>query len=532
MSNRRVKVYEHIINIWKAELKPMSRKVYSLISMNPNEKFLSTLSATKLFDYWYEGIHEDYKFLIDEKLKHIEFDDDIEIVYPWTDICGNTRWIRTCARMYKKFENKSVFIGYQQVVPQIYMPEYEEYKAEYKINVLEGNVTLTMCTHEAFAPCTLNKTISYDEFLRSLFKNLLNDRDKENLKNWFADSAKIENVYQYGTRTIIYPKSINGVVRYIKVTIKATIINNNTVDEFIILAQDIDNSVRRRERSRFLVRLINNLEYMLGEEGKSLAEEDQSELLIREFHDALKNEDFEVYYQPKYNPIKHRIIGAEALIRWNFKKRKLISPDTFILLFEKNGYIIELDKYVWQKTCEFIHQNEIDLSISMNVSMKHLEYPGFKEYIESLVKEYQIDPSQLCLEFTETAQYDDINYVSDTLLDLQYNGLKLSLDDFGSGYSSLSLLKDLPVDEIKIDKSLVDSLSTSNDKAIYILETIAQMSNKLNVTTVVEGVETQEQLKLLRKIGFNTIQGYLFSKPLPAKDFLELLYKTNYNLKA
>lgn len=530
-NKKRFKVHSDIVELWKCEIeKGKPHKLYSMISLINDQKWLERVSPTEVFEHWYTGIQEEYRFLVDEIITKIVNDtvlDESEIVYPWTDDSGKTEWLRTGGRIYKRLSDKIIIMGYHQKISEISILEYSEYIAEYLVNVQKNNVTLRSSSNDRLAICRTGESIDYDYFQEIVPLDLLSSTEKINLKDWLEVPHVAMGLGEYSARSIIYQNEVHPMDRYMKLTAKATRYENGVLREFLLSIKDIDDSVRRRERALFLTKAIANLEYLLkDEEIKLTLEEKNSKNLINHFHSSLQNEEFEVYYQPKYDPTKRLINGAEALVRWNFKKKQLISPIEFIPEFEKNGYIIELDKYVWRKACEYINKHNLDILVSVNVSMRHLEDPEFKAYITKLVKEYDIDPGRLCLEFTETAHHEDIKYIYETLIDLQDKGLKLSLDDFGAGYSSLTLLKDIPVHEIKIDKSLVNSLA-ENEKASFILETIAMMSHKLNVHTVVEGVETNEQLKILKQLGFNTIQGYLFSRPLPEDDFIALLKETN-----
>ncbi len=247
-------------------------------------------------------------------------------------------------------------------------------------------------------------------------------------------------------------------------------------------------------------------------------------LLSQDMQKGLLRKEFEIYFQPKYNVKTLEICGAEALVRWNHKHEKLLSPAVFIPLFEQNGFIRSLDYYVWEEACLFIKNNTIQIPISVNVSRSNIYSLDLQDTILKLLKKYDLAPSQLCLEFTESAYYNDIGTIQSILASLKESGVIISMDDFGSGYSSLSMLKNVSVNELKIDASFVNFVH-GDERSLFILEMIVQMSKKLDLHVTVEGVETKEQLDIITMLGCDTVQGYYLSKPMPSNDFLELLNK-------
>ncbi len=246
--------------------------------------------------------------------------------------------------------------------------------------------------------------------------------------------------------------------------------------------------------------------------------------LSQDMEYAITAGEFEVYFQPKYDVQTLKICGAEALVRWNHRKEKLISPALFIPLFEQNGFIRNLDYYVWEHCCKFIKSNNIEIPLSINVSRANMFSSDLQERILHLLEKYNMVPKQLYLEFTESLYYNDTGNMQKILTQMQEQGLILSMDDFGTGYSSLSMLKNVTVHELKIDASFVD-FNQDDEKALLILETIVTMSKKLQLQVTVEGVETKEQLEIIKNLGCDTVQGYYLARPMPEQNFLELLEK-------
>ena len=242
---------------------------------------------------------------------------------------------------------------------------------------------------------------------------------------------------------------------------------------------------------------------------------------------AILERQFQMYLQPKYSIEKNEIIGAEALVRWRHPERGMIYPDQFIPVIEENGFIRKVDYYIWEEACRFIRQCiDEGLSacpISVNVSRAHLQDDEVFRTLEDIIERTGIPRQLLELEITETV---DNKQVSRKAYQLKEEGYKLLMDDFGSGYSSLNILLETPFDLIKLDKKFMENMILS-DKGRLILEQVVAMANKLGLELLAEGVETKEQVDLLRNIGCDQVQGYYYAKPMPADVFFKLLKKQN-----
>ncbi|MGN0170805.1 MAG: EAL domain-containing protein [Lachnospiraceae bacterium] len=244
--------------------------------------------------------------------------------------------------------------------------------------------------------------------------------------------------------------------------------------------------------------------------------------LTCEMENALREEQFMILLQPIVETATGRTIGAEALIRWNHPAKGMINPGIFLPIFEKNGFISMLDLFVCEQVCKFqrrqIDQNLPTVPISINISRVNFYKPEFVQEIRRLTQEYDIDPTLIKIEITEGAYEDNPQYMMEAIKDFQASSFKILMDDFGSGYSSLNMLKDFNVDVLKIDMKFVNDLETS-DRANNILFFILQMAKALKMETVAEGVETKLQYELLASMGCDSIQGYLFSRPITQEDF-------------
>lgn len=252
------------------------------------------------------------------------------------------------------------------------------------------------------------------------------------------------------------------------------------------------------------------------------------QVIVNNMNGSLEREEFIVYLQPKYDLHTDKILGAEALVRWIHPQLGFISPAKFVPIFEQNGFIYQLDKYVWEKTCQLLRA-DIDagrpvMPVSINVSRVDFYSPNLVQVFEDLTAKYNLDPRLLELELTESAYVENPQQIIEITKALQEKGFVILMDDFGSGYSSLNMLKDLPVDILKIDlKFLADSHGVENGRADSILNSVVRMARRLDIPVIAEGVETQEQVNFLRTIGCEYAQGYFFSEPVPLSDYRELL---------
>ncbi|MBR7007445.1 MAG: EAL domain-containing protein [Ruminococcus sp.] len=255
-----------------------------------------------------------------------------------------------------------------------------------------------------------------------------------------------------------------------------------------------------------------------------------AERLINDMDKALSEKQFKVYYQPKYSISGDRaqLSSAEALIRWFHPEFGMVSPGQFISLFEDNGLIQKLDRFVWNEAAVQIKQWKeiygIDIPVSVNVSRVDMFNAHLADILESIAKQNSLDNSMLLLEITESAYTDDSEQIIETVNKLRGCGFRIEMDDFGSGYSSLNMLTSLPIDALKLDMKFIRGIceSEKNERLVGIMIEIARL---LEVPVIAEGVETKEQMELLKKLGCDIIQGYYFSKPLPPEEFGALIEK-------
>ncbi len=248
--------------------------------------------------------------------------------------------------------------------------------------------------------------------------------------------------------------------------------------------------------------------------------------------EALANGEFMVYLQPKIELGHNTIAGAEALVRWKDPDKGLIPPDDFVPMMEKNGFIVQLDLYVFAEVCKllrkWLNHTVTPIPIAVNLSRAHLSQPDFLLAYEKIHQQYAVPTSLLEIELTETMVFENLEALLKVIDQIHAIGYVCALDDFGSGYSSLNMLKEVPVDVLKLDRAFFNTRHHEDKRGQYVIESIIEMAKKLNMKTVSEGVETLAQVDFLRQAKCDMVQGYVFSKPLPMEQFERLLLNGSF----
>ncbi len=244
---------------------------------------------------------------------------------------------------------------------------------------------------------------------------------------------------------------------------------------------------------------------------------------------ALADRQFTMYLQPKFSLQTGELAGAEALVRWIHPVKGLIPPMHFIPLFERNGFVKEVDKYIWKLACKFLAERKKAgdklFPISVNVSRIHMEDNAFIDELILLTRKYDIDAKYLELELTESACFNNEKYFKKAVKTLKELGFVVTMDDFGTGFSSLNMLRNLPIDVLKLDRGFIKD-TIQDSKGQIVTKSIIDMANKLNMMTVAEGIETEEQAEFLKSIGCKIAQGFLYGKPTDSKEFMNIFAKT------
>lgn len=250
--------------------------------------------------------------------------------------------------------------------------------------------------------------------------------------------------------------------------------------------------------------------------------------MVPEILNAIKEGEIRAYYQPQYDALTNKLRGAEALARWVKPDGALVSPGEFVPVLEESSAITELDWHICRQACAFLRrqgeQGIRQFPISVNFSRWHVEETDFVQRLCAAVDEYGVKHSLLVVEITESALVDHGERIADLVRGVRDAGFPVALDDFGSGLSTLSFVKDIAMDTLKIDKSLL-SRNCEDEKERIVLESIFTFAHRLKLTTVAEGVETREQLGFLRTCGCKVIQGFLFAKPMPEEEFWKVCEK-------
>ena len=245
-------------------------------------------------------------------------------------------------------------------------------------------------------------------------------------------------------------------------------------------------------------------------------------------HEAFENLEFQMYLQPKYEIVTNRLVGGEALVRWESTTDNKKYPDEFIPVFEKTGFIIQIDLYMMECACQLL-RHWIDFGIepvpiSVNQSKLLLLNPIYFNVITTTIEKYNLPPQFIEVEITETIMYENAAVLNELIAKLHLYGIRVAIDDFGSGYSSLVLLRDIKADVLKIDKAFIYK-AEKDTVGKKILSSIIQLADTLNMQILAEGVETEKQLNMLADLGCHEVQGYLFGKPVPAQSFAQEFHK-------
>lgn len=243
---------------------------------------------------------------------------------------------------------------------------------------------------------------------------------------------------------------------------------------------------------------------------------------------ALKNGELKLFVQPKVDMTNGKIVGGEALVRWVRPDKTMVSPGEFIPVLETDGFIINVDYYMWEQVFAFIadmlENRQQPVPISINVSRVHAYDTDFMQVLKELSEKYDVPATYVPLELTESAFSDNENMMYDCMRELRKQGFKVSMDDYGTGYSNMRMLKNEPVDEIKVDRAFVNDIE--NQKGRVILKHTLGMLKELGANIIIEGVETEAQKDFLIECGCKKAQGFLFYKPMPVEEFKELILKS------
>ena len=437
----------------------------------------------------------------------------------------NTINLRETAAIINQFE-KDILTG-------VYSKEFFYKKAEFLINVNPRHRYDIVCCdverfkliNDLFGGATGDALLKHlaQQLLRGMngmglcgrigadkFACLLPHREKYD-GEWFAEEIRAVNEF---------PISIYINVCYGIYVIDDTSLPISTMCDRALTACD---SIKGKYGSDFAY-------YDDGFRQKALNEQ----FIVDGMKTGLIEKQFQVYYQPKYSLQTEEVVGAEALVRWIHPERGFLSPADFIPIFEKNGFITDLDVYVWDTACShlraWIDAGNKPLPVSVNVSRTDIYNPELEHILVGLLQKHRLEPGLLHLEITETAYTEDAEQLINTVARLKELGFLIEMDDFGKGYSSLNMLADLPINILKLDMSFI--VEAENDRRKNILSVIIYLAHKLGLPVVAEGVETSAQKLTLREMGCGFAQGFYYAKPMPKEEFEAHLKRAASELKA
>ena len=303
------------------------------------------------------------------------------------------------------------------------------------------------------------------------------------------------------------------------VPMQRTILNGNRVADAAKLAQSLGQNMNKTEITIFTDKMHDDISW--------------GNYIKASMDNAVSNDEFMVYFQPKYDITGDSPVlkGIEALVRWNYRQEDILSPVKFVPFFERDGSIGKIDDIVLKKSCETLarwkREGKNLYTVSVNLSRSRFYFENLIDHLVSIVDSYHVDHHYIEFELTESANYEDIDHMMGILEELREKGFQISMDDFGTGYSSLSLLTEMPLDTLKIDKSFVDKLGLEHEKRedVVVISHIISLAKELGFTTLAEGAENENQVRRLKELGCETIQGYYFSKPVQIEEFEKLYLK-------
>ncbi|EII6782261.1 TPA: bifunctional diguanylate cyclase/phosphodiesterase [Clostridioides difficile] len=287
---------------------------------------------------------------------------------------------------------------------------------------------------------------------------------------------------------------------------------------------DIQKAVNKANMARSVAK-GKNINYAIYNEDvrNKLSEES---MILDDIKIALVKNQFKVYYQPKFSLVTGEMIGSEALIRWNHPEHGFISPAVFIPIAEKSKLILKIGRFVFERVCndlsEWKKQGKKIVPVSINLSRVELYQPDIVKFINKTIQMYKLSSDLIEIEITETVAINELNILKNVLNELRKYGFSISMDDFGTGYSSISCLRDMPIDILKLDKSFLNGIE-HDERSRNIAKSIVSLAKSLDLVVIIEGVESKEQAELMKQFGCDLVQGFYFARPMPAKNFLDLL---------
>lgn len=421
-------------------------------------------------------------------------------------VISNIAYVDPVTKGYTKsrFDQKIIHKMKGEVPFTYIMLDIRKFKLINEIKGSHGGDEVLRHVHK----CILNN-LDEDEFVArnqaDHFELVLNTIDQNEISKKLSQIAEDINAFNQH-REVPYYLPIDCGIYYVE-----------TAEEELIMIRDRANSARKNNKENSQTHLCSCVYY----DDLQRLQVVQEKEIDNAMELALEREEFIVYLQPKVNIHTNKVAGAEALIRWNSSTMGFLSPDKFIPYFEKTGFIVKLDQYVFEKVCKqlraWIDQGIKPVPISVNLSRRDLYDSKYLQRYQEIQKRYQVPSELLEIEFTETLFFEDLELLKRSIQEVHDAGYQCSIDDFGSGYSSLALLQEIPVDILKLDKAFFDHVG--NPRGDTVVEHVIALAKDLNMITIAEGIETLIQVERLKNMNCDMIQGYVYYKPMTIEDF-------------
>lgn len=418
----------------------------------------------------------------------------------WLDpVTGGNNWLYFTNRV-QEIAGKRVNRHRQFALVNIHVRRYQDYCACYGGD--SGNELLGRM--DAYFRVRVQETETYGHFSQADFGLLLIYTSREEMER------RIRKMLS----------ELSGIIEDTSVSVQAGI---HVLERGEIQAEDVSQAYHLAEVARITGLEKSDKKYAFFEE-EIIQEHKWHHQVVDGLDAAIRNEEFVVYFQPKYCPETGKMVGAEALVRWQ-SADGMIPPGRFIPILEESGGIVKLDDFMISQVAKIQTERKLQglpmIPISVNVSRKHFVQADLAEHICQLVDVYGADRKLIEIEVTESAFMEEQDMLLQTLLKLRSYGFVISMDDFGAGYSSLNSLKELPIDVLKLDMAFFRG-EDEEGKSRVIVEAAIWLAKKLNIRVVAEGIETEEQVEFLKKLECEMIQGYYYARPMPRAEFKEM----------
>lgn len=487
----------------------------------------------------------DWKMVLEETISAIEEDRVIEYICRINHKDGSHPWVHVVGVKYKEENNHPVFnVVLIDVTKEKenelkfrYMAEYDSLTGIYNRDTFLRKTKEMLYNNPKEKYVIIHWDVERFKVINDLFGNKVGDEILKEIARNFEKSMKNKGVagrLETDHFVVCFPEKyldMDGTIERIKENFKAIHLNFEVVLHAGVYVIDnifvpVNIMCDRAQLALMTVKGNYLKRYAFYDERlrDSILKEQEFKI---DMHGALEKEQFTIFVQPKCKMDKKKIVGGESLVRWMHPEKGKISPNDFIPLFEKSGFIVRLDAYVWEKTCQLLakwkREGKEIFPLSVNVSRMNFFNPNLCEQLLDLVNKYEIEPKYLELEVTESVYIKDATLIYGVLEKLQSLGFYVLMDDFGSGYSSLNMLKDAPVDIIKLDLRFLAG-EDKKGRGKDILSAIIQMAKVLQLQVIAEGLETVEQAEFLKTIRCDYAQGYFYSEPVPIEKFEEMVY--------